>query len=204
MAEPARAQAAPAAAPAAARAPAPAASAGAGVPDASVRAVRRELGDLIEEARKLFQEEKFDAAAARLEAADALPDLKPWERHSLERMRAAVALRQQRYGVSVRALEAAFATNEVPEADALNLMRSLVDLALREKDYARVLAWSRRYADKGGTDEAVGLMRLEALRFSGDERGALQGWKARPAALGRTGSGISESPLCVLWALSRR
>jgi hypothetical protein len=185
-------------------APAPAATAAAPAPATGVRAVRKELGDLIEAARTLFQEEKFDAAAARLEAADALPSLSAWERHSLERMRAAIALRQGRFGVSARALEAAFAPGEVPVADELELMKNLVDLALRDKDYARVLSWSQRYADKGGRDDSVQIMRLEGLRFSGDERGALQGWKARRENAERTGAGMPESHWRVLWALQRR
>jgi hypothetical protein len=187
---------------------APAAAAPASAPasaaDAGVRAVRKELGDIVEAARTLFREEKFDAAAARLEAADALPNLTAWERHSLERMRAAIALRQGRFGVSARALEAAFATGEVSAADELELMKNLVDLALRDKDYARVLSWSQRYADKGGRDDSVQLMRLEGLRFSGDERGALQGWKARRENAERTGAGMPESHWRVLWALQRR
>ena len=198
-----------AAAPAPAPAPAPAAAPNAApnaapAADAGVRAVRKELGDIIEAARGLFREEKFDAAAARLEPADALPNLTAWERHSLERMRAAIALRQGRFGVSARALEAAFATGEVPAADELELMKNLVDLALRDKDYARVLSWSQRYADKGGREDSVQIMRLEGLRFSGDERGALQGWKARRDSAERTGAGMPESHWRVLWALQRR
>ncbi len=200
----AAASAAQAQAAAPAPAPAPGAPAAAGAPDAGMRVLRKELNDIIEAARVLFREEKFDDAAYRLEAAEAIPNVTPFERASLERMRAAIALRQQRFGVSVRALEAALATGEVSAADELELMKTLVDLALRDKDYARVLSWSQRYAEKGGTEDIVQLLRLEALRFSGDERGALQGWKARRAAAERAGVRMPESHLRVLWALQRR
>ena len=176
----------------------------AATPDATIRTMRKEVADVIDAARTLFREEKFDEAASRLEAADKVPNITPFERASLERMRAAVALRQGRVGVSLRALEAALGTGEVSGADELELMKSLVDLSLREKDYARVLSWSQRYADKGGTDDAVQLMRLEGLRFSGDERGALQGWKARRAAAERSGARMPESHWRLLWALQRR
>ena len=176
----------------------------AATPDATIRTMRKEVADVIDAARTLFREEKFDAAASRLEAADTLPNVTPFERASLERMRAAIALRQGRVGVSLRALEAALGTGEVSGPDELELMRSLVDLSLREKDYARVLSWSQRYADKGGTDDAVQIMRLEGLRFSGDERGALQGWKARRAAAERSGARMPESHWRLLWALQRR
>ena len=183
---------------------APGAAPGAASPDAAMRAVRKELNEALEAARALFLQEQFDAAAARLEAADALPAITPFERASLERMRAAIALRQGRPGVSVRALEAALATGEVAPADELDLMASLVDLTLREKDYARTLSWAQRYLDKGGTADAVQLMRLEALRFSGDERGALQGWKVRLESAERAGARAPESHWRVLWGLQRR
>lgn len=194
---PARAQAGAAPAASGAASPAPA-------PEAGLRVVRKEVNDPLDAARALFREEKFDAAAARLAEADAVPNLTPFERASLERTRAAIALRQGKVGVSAKALEAALATGEVPPADQLELMASIVDLALRDKDYARSLGWAQRYAEQGGQDDRVQLMRLEALRFSGDERGALQGWKARREAAARAGAAMPESHWRVLWALQRR
>jgi hypothetical protein len=183
---------------------APAAAPAAAAPDAGLRVVRKEVNDPLDAARALFREEKFDAAAARLAEADAVPNLTPFERASLERTRAAIALRQGKVGVSVRALEAALATGEVPASDQLELMASIVDLALRDKDYARSLGWAQRYAEQGGKDDRVQLIRLEALRFSGDERGALQGWKARRDEAQRAGAAMPESHWRVLWALQRR
>ena len=185
-------------------APAAPAAASAPAPEAGLRVVRKEVNDPLDAARALFREEKFDAAAARLADADAVPNLTPFERVSLERTRAAIALRQGKFGVSAKALEAALATGEVPPADQLDLMASIVDLALRDKDYTRSLGWAQRYAEQGGKDDRVQLMRLEALRFSGDERGALQGWKARREAAARAGAAMPESHWRVLWALQRR
>lgn len=186
-------------APAAAPASAPAAT-----PDTGMRVVRKELNDVLDAARALFRQEKFDDAAYRLEAAEAVPNLTPFERASLERVRAAIAVRQERHDVGARALEAALGTGAVTGAEELDVIASLVNVALRAKDYARALNWSQRYADKGGTDDVVQLLRLEALRFSGDERGALQGWKARRAAAERAGTAMPEPHWRVLWALQRR
>jgi hypothetical protein len=50
----------------------------------------------------------------------------------------------------------------------------------------------------------VSVLRLEALRLSGDEASALQGWKLRREAADRAGTKMPESHMRVMWALIKR
>jgi Tfp pilus assembly protein PilF len=120
-------------------------------------------------------------------------------------MRAAIAFKQGRFGVAVAALEAALDTGQmVPGADTNEIMASVVDLSMRERDYARALRWSQRYLEAGGTNDSVRVLRLEALRLSGDEAAALKGWKERREAAQRSGTKLPESHMRVIWALLKR
>jgi len=193
---------------AAAQAPASSAAApaaAASAPAAPARVMRPQFATPLQAAQTALREERLDEAMVRVEAAAAVPDLTAFERLALERTRAAVAFRQGRFGVAAAALEAALDTGEMaPGADTNEIMGSVVDLAMRERDYPRALRWSQRYLDAGGTNDSVRLLRLEALRLSGDEAAALKGWKERREAAQRSGTKLPESHMRVIWALLKR
>lgn len=182
-----------------------AAPAAAGAPAAPVRVLRAEVSTPLQAAQTALREDRLDEAVVRVEAAAAVAGLTAFERVAVERMRAAVAFRQGRFGTAAVALEAALDTGEMaPGADTNEIMASVVDLAMRERDYPRVLRWSQRYLEAGGSNDSVSVLRLEALRLSGDEASALQGWKLRREAADRAGTKMPESHMRVMWALIKR
>ena len=108
--------------PSAAEAPASAASAAAGA--------RPELVTLLQTVQGLNKDKKYADALAKLREADALPNLTAYERHYIERMRAAAALGAGDNAQAIKSLEASLAGGggDLVAAERVEVERVLVGL----------------------------------------------------------------------------
>ncbi len=167
-------------------------------------AVRAEFAEPMEAAQTLYREGKIAEAQAKLAAAAAVPQLTGVETMVLERTRAAIAQRQGDAPAVIRALEAAWATGQVSAADEPAMLEALVGVATKEKDHARVLKWAQRYQDIQGSNETIGLLRIQSLLATGDERGALTALSDRIASTDKAGRSVPEAQIRLQWQLQRK
>jgi hypothetical protein len=175
----------------AASAPAPGASPAVQV----VQTVRAEFATPINAAQTLLAQGQLDEAMRNVALAAAVANLTPYETMLVERARAAVALRQGNNALVVQALEAALATGQIPQADEVGLVEALVSIASRMNDHPRVLRWTERYAVLGGTNDVIGLFRIQSQLATGDNKGAMDALVARLDAADKAGVTLSESQL---------
>ncbi len=190
-----------AAAPARAQSPAQAAAPAASAAVDPARTVRPEFAAPVQAAQALVAEGKHREALTKLNEAEAVPNRTPWETWVLERTRAGTAQRAGDTPLLMKALEAALATGQATPAEEPQLVEALVGSGAREKDHARVLRWSKRYEELNGSNDAVRVMRIQALADSGDEAGAKAMLLARAEAAEREGKASPESHLRMLLGL---
>lgn len=152
----------------------------------------------------MLREQKTSAALTKINEAAAVPDLTPYEVMVLERTRAAAAQQLNDKPLILKSLEAAFATGLVAKADQASLAESIVSIAADFKDHPRVLLWSKRYADFGGTNDAVAVARIQSQMATGDERSAQAALAARLDAADRERRTLPESHLRTLLSLQHK
>lgn len=184
--------------------PAPAASAASAAEAVPLRALRPEVATPVQAAQVLLGERKGPEALAKLAEAAAVPGLTAWETWVVERSRAVAAQMAGEGPLLLKSLEAALLTRQADPAEELQLVETLVGTAAREKDYARVIRWGRRYEELGGTNDAVRVVRIQSLAASGDAAGAKAAWLERQAAVERAGQAMPENHLLQLLGLQFR
>jgi hypothetical protein len=145
--------------------PAPAAS-------APQESARPPVGQALQAAQALIKEGKHAEALAKLHEAEAVPDLTPYERFYVDRLRGAAALGAGDAPLAIKSLDAAVASGRLAGEDLANVLRALTDLDYRQKDYARATADARRYFKEGGNDPAVRVILVNAMYLGGDYAGA--------------------------------
>ena len=169
-----------------------------------VQTVRAEFATPINAAQTLLGQGQLDEAMRNVALAAAVPNLTPYETMLVERTRAAIAQRQGNNALVVQALEAALATGQIPQADDVGLVESVVSIASRLNDHPRVLRWTERYAALGGTQDAVRMVRIQSQLASGDDKGAMAALAARLDVADKAGQTPPESHLRTLLSLQQK
>ena len=183
-----------------------AAQAAASAPAAAASAplVKEAFAAPMRTAHGLIRESKAAEALPLIAQAAAVPDLTPYETMVLERTRAAAAQKLGDNAMLLKALEAALATGKVEKGDEVGLVESLVSLTADSKDHARVMRWSQRYLELGGTNDAVAVARIQSQLSTGDDRGAMTALSARLDAADREQRTLPESHLRSLLSLQQK
>lgn len=183
-----------------------AAGAAASAPAAAASAplVKEAFAAPMRTAHTLIRESKATEALPLIAQAAAVPELTAYETMILERTRAAAAQKLGDNAMLLKALEAALATGKVERVDEIGLVESLVSLTADTKDHARVMRWSQRYMDLGGTNDAVAVARIQSQLSTGDDRGAQAALTARLDAADRERRTLPESHLRSLLSLQQK
>ncbi len=166
-----------------AQGPAPAASA------ATQDSVRPALAAPINAGLDLLSAGKFREALAKVAEAEALaPERTPYENFILDQLRGGAAAGAGEQEVALRSFEAALASGRLQGAQARAIIEGLVGTSYRLKDYARTVAFGRRYAQEGGSNPQVRRLVANALVQQADWAGAsaaIQALLADDEAAGR-------------------
>jgi tetratricopeptide (TPR) repeat protein len=86
----------------------------------------------------------------------------------------------QKFDLAASSLDYLLQSKDLPEVDRLSLMETMVSVSLRTKDYPRVVEWSRRYLQQGGTNTRIRLALIQSLAVQGAHQEVL---KEMPAKL---------------------
>ena len=160
-------------------------------------ALRAELAKPLQAAQEALKASQPAEALRLVDEARAVPKLSAGERVLIERLAAAAALTAQQYALAIPALEFLVQSAEVPAADKLPLLESLVQASQRSKDYPRLVAAARQYLQAGGTKPAIRLVMVQALQVQGQHAAVVNEVGGR---LRSDGAAVSEDELRLLGA----
>jgi len=135
---------------------------------AAQEAARPQVGQALQAAQGLIKEGKHADALAKLQEAEAQPNLTPYEKFYIDRVRAAAALGAGDLPLAIKSLDAAMATGRLAGDELRDVLRALADLNYRNKNYNRAATEAQRYFKEGGTDANVRTVMVNSLYLGGD------------------------------------
>lgn len=179
--------------PSTAAAPASAAS-------APAQGARPEVVSILQAARSLNGEKKYADALSKIREADALPGITPYERHYIERMRAAAAVGAGDAPLAIKSLETALqgGGTELGPAERQEVLRLLASLYYNTKQYPQTIEYAQRYFKEGGNDAGVHTAYVNAVYLGGDYATAAKELAAMVKADDAAGKPVSEQVLRML------
>lgn len=127
---------------------------------AEEKALRPVVGEPLQEARRLMQEQEFEAALAKIGEADAAVDeATPYERYIIGRMRGSAAAGLGDYPRALRAYLQVLESEELPEHERLPILDATARMAYTIERYDEAVELLRRYREAGGADrQTLGLL----------------------------------------------
>jgi hypothetical protein len=134
---------------------------------------RAEVVTPLKEADALRQQAHYDEALAKIRQAEATPNLSPYERFFIDRMKAAIGLASKNNELAVQALNDALSLNRFTPEEQRNALLALTQIYYNGNDYPHAIDAAHRYFEAGGTEAGVQTMLTNALYLSGNYAGAI-------------------------------
>ena len=125
--------------------------------------IRAEIAPPMQAAQKALADKQYALALQQLQLAEAVPGRTPYETYMVERMRFLASVGLGDAAGTLKALEAALATEQAEPDMRAPLMDQASDAAYVLKDYPKSVLWARRAIDAGARDDATRLRLGQAL-----------------------------------------
>jgi tetratricopeptide (TPR) repeat protein len=142
--------------------------------------LRSEVAKPLQAAQEAIQSKQPEEALKKIQEARQVAQLTVAEKMLLERLSVVAAMNAQKFDLAASSLDYLLQSKDLPEVDRLTLMETMVNVSLRTKDYPRVVEWSRRYLQQGGTNSRIRLALIQSLAVQGAHQEVL---KEMPAKL---------------------
>jgi tetratricopeptide (TPR) repeat protein len=142
--------------------------------------LRSEVAKPLQAAQEAIQSKQPEEALKKIQEARQVAQLTVAEKMLLERLSVVAAMNAQKFDLAASSLDYLLQSKDLPEVDRLTLMETMVNVSLRTKDYPRVVEWSRRYLQQGGTNSRIRLAMIQSLAVQGAHQEVL---KEMPAKL---------------------
>lgn len=132
--------------------------------------LRVEVHKPLAAAQEALKNNQADQALGLTREALAVAQLTAAERAVVLRTQAVAALRAQNWDVAIEALEYLVASPEVPVADRLPMLESLMNAGQQKKDNALVVKWARQYLKDGGPKSVIRVVMIQTLAVMGEHK----------------------------------
>jgi tetratricopeptide (TPR) repeat protein len=109
----------------------------------------------------------------------------------------------QKFDVASTSLEYLLQNKDLTAADRLTLSETMINVSLRNKDYAKVVTWAKYYTQAGGTNPRVHLAMIQSLSLQKMHKEVLQEMADRQKLDASTGRQADEAELRV-YAFSQK
>jgi hypothetical protein len=120
--------------------------------------VRPEVGGPLQEAQKALQAKNYKDAKAKIDQAEAVGKLTPYESYIVARLKSSAAIGTGDYKTALSAYDVVLASPELPAAEKLPTLDAYVKIAYASKDYAKTAEAIKQYKAAGGNSaETLGL-----------------------------------------------
>jgi Tfp pilus assembly protein PilF len=136
--------------------------------------MRPEVSKPLQAAQEAIQAKQPEVALQKIQEVRAMPQLTEPEKMYLERLSVVAALNAQKFDVANSSLEYLLQNKELSAADRATLTETMVSVSQRNKDHAKVVQWARRYAQEGGKNQRVHIMKVQALALQGLHKDVVQ------------------------------
>jgi tetratricopeptide (TPR) repeat protein len=121
--------------------------------------VRPEVGGPLQEAQKALQAKNYKDAKAKIDQAEAVGKLTPYESYIVARLKSSAAIGTGDYKTALSAYDAVLASPELPAAEKLPTLDAYVKIAYASKDYGKTATAIKQYQAAGGNSkETIGLL----------------------------------------------
>jgi len=140
------------------------------------------------------------AALAKLKELDAIPDLTPYEKYLVLRVRAPAEYTINDYNAAAADFDAILASPLLPADDRLIMMKSLAGIYYGSEQYAKAAVAIKRYLDAGGDDAQLKELLPQAQYAAKDYAAAAKGFRAQVDAAYAAGHVPSEKLLRLLYS----
>jgi hypothetical protein len=159
---------------------------------------RPEVVNALQAAQGLNKAGKYAEAMVEVEKAAAVPNLTPYERVFVERMRAASALGSGNMPLAISSLRSVLDSGRVSPDEQKDLLRVLINLYYNNKQYPQTIESAQRYFKLGGNDAPARVAYVNSLYLSGDFAAAAKEIAADVQANEAAGKPNSEQVLRML------
>jgi tetratricopeptide (TPR) repeat protein len=136
--------------------------------------MRPEVAKPLQAAQEAIQAKQPDVALQKIQEARATPQLTEPEKMYLERLSVVAAMDAQKFDVASSSLAYLLQSKELSATDRATLTQTMVSVSQRNKDHAQVVQWARRYAQEGGKNQRVHVMKVQALALQGLHKDVVQ------------------------------
>lgn len=150
------------------------------------------------EAQDLLKAGNGAAALAKLKEIDAIPELNPYEKYLLLRVRAPAEYAASDNTAAIADFEALLANDQMPAADKLSIMKALASILYTAEQYPKAAAAIQRYLDAGGDDPQLRELLPQTQYIAKDYATAAKGFRAQVDATYAAGKVPPEKTLRLL------
>lgn len=165
--------------------------------------LRPEVARNLQAAQEAIQAKQPDTALQRIQDVRGLGQLTDAERMLLERIAVVAAMNAQKFDQATVSLEYLLQSKDLTEGDRSTLTETMINVSLRNKDYAKVSAWAKRYQQMGGNNPRVHLALIQSLSIQKMHKEVLQEMVDRQKLDATTGRLPEEAELRV-YAFSQK
>ena len=165
--------------------------------------LRSEVAKPLQAAQEAIQSKQPEEALKKIQEARQVGQLTAAEKMLLERLSVVAAMNAQKFDLAASSLDELLQSKDLSEVDRLTLMETMVNVSLRTKDYPRVVTWSGRYLEQGGTNTRVRLALMQSLSLQGAHLEVLKEMPKQLAAYAASGKLPDEAELR-LYAFSQQ
>ncbi|HEV7815523.1 MAG TPA: tetratricopeptide repeat protein [Janthinobacterium sp.] len=110
----------------------------------------------------------FTEVQSRIDQANAMPNLTPYENFVLNRMRISLASATSNTALAKQALESVIESGFLPAADKGNFIQALANYYYNEKDYPKAIVWFTRYQTETGDAAKVRPLIIRSYYFGNE------------------------------------
>lgn len=155
---------------------------------ARAETVRPAVAKFLLQAETDLKGQKYSAALADVNRAEAVGGLSPYETLVVAQLRGAAAGGAGQYELAGRSYQTVLASNSTPAGERLPLLQAIAGFYSRAGDNAQTIVWVNKYAAAGGTDAQTRALAVQADYTLGHYQAVVQEVK-------REGAGASEAEL---------
>lgn len=132
--------------------------------------LRADIYKLLEPAKikEMMAAKKYAEVQANVTAAEAMPNLTPYETYIIARMKIALGSATGNDAMAMAALESVIASGRLPKADNADFIQALANYHYNAKNYPKAIEWFKRYQTEAPEPQKVARPLSRAYYLSND------------------------------------
>ncbi len=160
--------------------------------------LRPEVGKPLQEAQTLIQGKKYKDALAKVNEAQGIGSLTPYESYIIERMKSAAATGAGDYAGAIKSYEAVLASPQLQASEKIPTLEAIAKLTYASKNYGKAVEAIQKYQAAGGSNAQVTGLLPQAYYLAGSYAEAQKAISQQIQQTEKAGQAPSEDTLKLL------